>query len=396
MRFKKFLIVLVFFSLLLLVGVSPPPEDSLYSQFRLFAKVIAIIQQDYVEEVKVKDLIVGALKGMLSNLDPYSQFMTPREYKEMKIETEGKFGGVGMVITSREGVITVVSPIEDTPAFRAGIKPGDRIIEIDGESTKGWTTWKAAQKLRGKPGTEVTIKVWREGESELLTITLRREIIEIKSVKGPEKIKEGIFYIRITAFREGTTQELKEALSKAKKEGMKYLILDLRNNPGGLLDEAVKVADLFLPQEKLVVYTQGRRKEVEKNYYSANPPFLKLDNPIIVLVNRGSASASEIVSGALQAWKKGILVGEKTFGKGSVQSILPVNKEYHLRLTTAHYYTPGGKNIEGKGLEPDVKISLTEKEEKSMEEAWMKGELDKDVYIRKALQIIEGERVEQG
>ena len=388
MRRKLTLFLFSFVLLVFLAGNTPPREDNIYPHFKLFAKVIAIVQRDYVKKVKIKKLIEGALKGMISSLDPYSEFMTPQEYKEMEIETEGKFGGVGMVITIDKGIITVVSPIEGTPAFKAGIKPRDKILEIEGESTKGWTTWKAAQKLRGKPGTKVSFKIWRKGENGLKSFTLTREVIKVRSVDGPEFFEKKIAYIRINAFREGVGKELKKVLSKAKEKGADALILDLRNNPGGLLNEAVEVSDSFLPKGKLIVYTEGRENRNKVKYVSSQPPCFTSPYPIVILVNKGSASASEIVSGALQAWKIGILLGEKTFGKGSVQSILPVEDNYYLRLTTAHYYTPRKECIEGKGLLPDIEVNLSPGEEKKTMESFIEGKKEGDIQLQKAIEFL--------
>ena len=382
--------------ILLFLGNSPLHNEGIYPQMELFSKVMAIIQQNYVKEVSVKKLIEGALEGMLSSLDPYSQFMPPEVYQEVKIETEGKFGGVGMVITRKEGIITVISPLEDTPAFRAGIKPGDRIIEINGESTKGWTTTQAAHKLRGEPGTEVTIKIWREKEEKFLTITLTREIIHIKSVKDPEVLEEGIGYLRISAFREDTDEELRKALEVLKEKRVKALILDLRNNPGGLLQQAVEVSDIFLPPEKLVVYTEGRNRTNRKNYYSRHPALFTSPFPVVIMVNEGSASASEIVAAALKDWKVGILLGEKTFGKGSVQSIIPIDEEYHIRLTTAYYYAPFGECIEGKGLVPDIEVPLTPEEEEKVWEAILEGKREDDIQLKKAIEFLKQEMAKLG
>jgi len=392
MKRKLALLVFSFALLVFLAGNSPSQEESIYPQLELFARVIAIVQQSYVKEVSTKTLVEGALKGMIASLDPYSEFMTPQEYEDMKIETEGKFGGVGMVITSEKGIITVISPIEDTPAFRAGIKPRDKIIEIEGESTKGWSTQKAAHKLRGKPGTKVHFKVWREGDNGVKSFTITREIIKIKSVKGPKFFDDDkIAYIRLSVFRDGIDRELRNALDKVKDKHASALILDLRNNPGGLLDEAVKVSDLFLPPGKLIVYTQGRNKKNRNDYLSTNAPYFTSPYPIVIMVNKGSASASEIVSAALKDWGIAVLLGEKTFGKGSVQSILPVEDNYTLRLTTAHYYTPANICIEGKGLVPDIKVSLKPEEEKKTIEAFIEGKKEGDLQLQKALEFLKQE-----
>ncbi|NOZ64135.1 MAG: S41 family peptidase [Caldiserica bacterium] len=391
MKRKLALLVFSFALLIFLAGNSPSQEETIYPQLELFAKVIAIVQQSYVKEVSTKTLIEGALKGMIASLDPYSEFMTPQEYEDMKIETEGKFGGVGMVITSEKGIITVISPIEDTPAFRAGIKPRDKIIEIEGESTKGWSTQKAAHKLRGKPGTKVHFKIWREGDNGVKSFTITREIIKINSVKGPKIFDDKIAYIRLSVFRDRIDKELKNALSEVKEKHISALILDLRNNPGGLLDEAVKVSDLFLPRGKLVVYTQGRNKKNRNDYFSTNDPYFTSPYPIVILVNKGSASASEIVSAALKDWGVAILLGEKTFGKGSVQSILPVEDNYTLRLTTAHYYTPDNICIEGKGLAPDIEVSLKPEEEEKVLKAFIEGKKEGDIQLQKALEFLKQE-----
>ncbi len=268
---KYILIFFLFFSLVFSMGDKPRgssivEKEEIYPHLELLAKVIATIQQRYVKEIEVKKLINSSLEGMASSLDPYSQFMTPEIKKEFEIDTKGELEGVGMVITLQDNVITVISPIEDTPAFRAGIESGDKILEIDGKSTKGLSTWEAAKKLRGKPGTKVTIKVWREGEEDFLIFELTREIIHINSIKDVNIISDSIGYIRITAFREDTIKQLQEAVAELSKKGATSLILDLRNNPGGFLNSAIQVSDLFLCKGELIVYIKGRKGKEERKY----------------------------------------------------------------------------------------------------------------------------------
>ncbi len=367
-------------------------EEEIYPQLELLAKVIATIQQKHVKEVSLKELINSSLEGMVSSLDPYSQFMTPEIKKEFEVETKGELEGVGMVITLQDNVITVISPIEDTPAFRAGIESSDKIVDIDGEPTKGWSTWKAAQQLRGKPGTKVTIKVWREGEDELLTFELVREVIHIKSVKDANIINDGIGYVRVTAFREDTFQLLEESILQLQNKGAESIILDLRNNPGGFLESSIQISDLFLPKGQLIVYTKGRNGEDERKYYSRSEPFFPINKKIVILVNEGSASASEIVAGALRDNDRAIIIGTKTFGKGSVQSIIELDKDYALRLTTAYYYIPRGECIEGEGIAPDIEVEISKEEKKLIREflsGYKKEDIQKDPQLRKAVEYLE-------
>jgi len=363
MRRKLFLTVIGFFFLSIIFGsdvsVSKEKikEEETYKNIELFIDAMRIVEQNYVKEVKEKDLIYGALKGMMMSLDPYSAFLEPEIKKELQIETKGEFEGVGMEITLKDGIITVVSPIEDTPAWKAGVKAGDRIIKINGESTKGMTTLEAAQKLRGKKGTKVKISIMRENVPKLIEIEIIRDVIKIKSVKSKEFGNIG--YTRITEFQERTSVDMEKVLKKFNKENKEGLIIDLRNNPGGLLTSAIEVSELFLSKGKLIVYTEGRKKE-DKNVFRArkNPVWEK---PVVLLVNGGSASASEIVFGALKDnYKEFSSVGEKTFGKGSVQNLIPLSDGSALKLTIAHYYTPSGVCIEGKGIEPDYVIKLPE------------------------------------
>jgi len=372
-------------------------EKEIYPLLKLLARVIATVQQNFVEEVEVEKLITDALKGMISSLDPYSQFMTPEARKEMEMETKGKFGGVGMVISRKEDIITVVSPIEDTPAFRKGVQSGDKIVEIDGEATRGWTTSEAAQKLRGDPGTNVTIKIWREGEEDLLTIEITREIIHIKSIKGSRIINDHIGYLRVVAFRKDTHQRLKEELEKLLEKGADSLILDLRNNPGGLLNSAIRVTDEFLPPGELVVFTEGREGRGKRNYLTRKDPSFPSELPMVILVNNGSASASEIVAGALKDWQRATLIGNKTFGKGSVQSIISLDDKYALRLTTSHYYSPKGNRIEDQGIKPDIEVEISKEEKKEIQKAaigYQKPEEFKDSQLEKAIQFLSGEELE--
>ncbi len=387
---------LLFFSLIFFIGDNPrgntlAEKEEIYPHLELLAEVMATIQQRYVKEVEAKKLIDSALEGMVSSLDPYSQFMTPDVKKEFDVDTKGELEGVGMVITLQDNVITVISPIEDTPAFRAGIESGDKILEINGESAKGLSTWEAVKKLRGAPGTKVTIKIWREGEEDLLPFELARETIHIKSVKDVNIISEGIGYVRITAFREDTIKGLEEAITKLLKDGATSVILDLRNNPGGFLDSSIQVSDLFLPKGELIVYVKGRNGEDERKFYAQKEPLLPMNDAIVVLVNEGSASASEIVAGALKDSKRATIIGTKTFGKGCVQSIIDLDEEYALRLTTAYYYIPEGICIEGKGIAPDIQVEISKGEKKQIREflaGYKKEDIEKDPQLKRAVEYL--------
>ena len=330
-------------------------EDNLYKNLELFIDALKIIKENYVEPVENKKLIYGALKGMLMSLDPYSAFLEPGLKKELQIETKGEFEGVGMEITLKDGIITVVSPIEDTPAWKAGIKEGDKIIEIDGKSTKGMSTMEAAQLLRGKKGTKVKVSILREGATNLIKLTLERDIIRIKSVKS--KVFDSVGYVRITGFQENTSDDLKKVLNEFNEKNIKGLIIDLRNNPGGLLNVAIEISEFFLPPNKLIVYTKGRDKKDTASFYSRKNQLWK--KPIVLLVNGGSASASEILFGALKNnYTMFLSVGTKTFGKGSVQNLITLSDGSAIKLTIAKYYTPNGICIEGEGIEPDIEVKL--------------------------------------
>ncbi|MDO9462561.1 MAG: S41 family peptidase, partial [Deltaproteobacteria bacterium] len=327
-----------------------------YEKLKLFADVLDIVEKNYVEEVKTGDLIYGSIKGMLETLDPHSSFMTPDDFKELQVETKGIFSGIGIEITLKDGILTIVSPIEGTPAYNAGLKAGDRILKIDGKTTKNMSLIEAVKKLRGPRGTKVTISILREGWSEIKDFALVRDVIPIHSVKH-KTLEEGYGYARIINFQDKTSQDLKSALDDLEQQNkpLKGLILDLRNNPGGLLDQAVRVADEFI-EEGIVVYTDGRIKS-QNVRFTAHKGEKPHPYPIIVLVNEGSASASEIVAGALQDHKKAIILGAQTFGKGSVQTVIPLDDGSGLRLTTALYYTPGGRSIQAKGITPDIIVA---------------------------------------
>jgi len=340
--------------------------DDLYKELELFSDAISVIRTDYVEEKTSKDLIYGALKGMLSSLDPYSQFMDTDTYSEMKVETEGEFGGIGIEITLKDDLLTIISPIDDTPAYKAGIKAGDKIVKIDGSTTKDLTLIDAVKKLRGKPGTDVTIIVLRESDKKLLEFTITRAIIKIASIKKAEMLEPGIGYIRLAEFQENTPKDMSDALKRLEAEGLKGLILDLRNNPGGLLDVAVDVGGKFIQEGKIIVSTKGRVEGQNIEFKSRNKNN-HLDYPIVVLINGGSASASEIVAGALQDYKRAILLGTKSFGKGSVQTVVPMPDGSAIRLTTSKYFTPNGRSIHGLGIMPDIIIEYEEKSPKDKE-----------------------------
>ncbi len=324
-----------------------------YETIETFTNILAIVRKNYVDNVKTKDLILGAIEGMLNSLDPHSAYLTPDVYKELQMETQGKFGGLGIEITVRHGVLTVVSPIEDTPAFNVGIKAGDMIIKIENEFTKDMTLMQAVKKMRGERGTKITISVKREGESKLLDFTIVRDTIRIRSVRY-RAIEDQYAYLRVAQFQQQTNRDLRKAIQELndKAGGIKGLVLDLRNNPGGLLTQAVEVTDLFL-DSGLIVYTEGRLDHQKQKFF-AHKRGSWTEFPMVVLVNRGSASASEIVAGAMQDHKRAIVLGTKTFGKGSVQTILPLDDHSALRLTTARYFTPKGRSIQAKGIVPDI------------------------------------------
>lgn len=327
-----------------------------YSKLKLFGDVLSIIQSSYVEEVNVDNLVKGAVNGMVQTLDPHSSYLTPDMLKQVEVETKGTFGGLGIEIGMKDGFLTVIAPIEDTPAARAGLQAGDKIIRIENESTKNMNVMDAVKRLRGEPGSKVTITIVRESLPEPKVYTLTRDIIKVKSVKS-KSMGDGIGYIRLAQFQLDSHQEVERALQGFLKEkgGMKGLILDLRNNPGGLLDQAVRIADEFV-DSGLIVYTDGRI-EAQKTKYAAHKEGTYTGFPIVVLVNAGSASASEIVAGALQDHGRAIVIGQRTFGKASVQTILPLEDGSALRLTTARYYTPNGRSIQAKGIEPDIVVA---------------------------------------
>jgi carboxyl-terminal processing protease len=324
-----------------------------YEALKVFSDVLTIIQKNYVDEIDLKNLVYNAIKGMVANLDPHSSFMPPETYRELQVETKGSFGGLGLEITSKDGILTVVTPIEDTPADRAGIKPGDKIIKIENEFTRDMSLMDAVKKMRGTPGTKVKITIAREGMKEPKEYALARAIIKIKSVKY-KRIEDRYGYIRLTQFQEDTTREFKRALKDldSGKQPLKGLILDLRRDPGGLLDQAVNVSDELL-DSGLIVSTEGRIESQQMKFY-AKKGSERHDYPLVVLVNAGSASGSEIVAGALQDHGRAVVVGTQTFGKGTVQTIIPLNDGSGLRLTTAKYYTPNHRSIQEKGVTPDI------------------------------------------
>ncbi|MDH4193102.1 MAG: S41 family peptidase [Nitrospirota bacterium] len=324
-----------------------------YEELQVFAEVLSQVKKHYVEETNTKDLIQGALRGMLAGLDPHSSFMTPDMFKEMQVETKGEFGGLGIQIGIKNNRLTVISPIEDTPAFEAGIQPGDTIVKVDDKPTKDLTLMEAVQQMRGPRGTTVQLTIEREGLENPLVFTIKRDIIKIQSVRS--KLLEGnVGYVRLSQFQEATAEDLTTELEKLVSKDIQGLIIDLRNNPGGLLTAAVGVSEQFLDSGRLVVSIQGRNGK--KDEYRARANSKNYQYPMIVLVNHGSASASEIVAAAMQDWGKAVVIGTTTFGKGSVQTILPLSDGSGLRLTTAKYYTPKGKSIHSIGVQPDIVI----------------------------------------
>lgn len=361
-----------------------PKEENFdtYEMLNLFGEVMERAKVSYVEEVSDQKLIESAVNGMLSSLDPHSSFLDAKSFKYLNEQTQGKFGGLGIEVTMESGVVKVVSPIDDTPAFRAGLKPGDYIISLDGTPVIGMTLNEAVEKMRGKVGTKIKLTIRRASEKPF-DVTLKREEIKIQSVKSDIKAKD-IAYIRISSFNDGSDQTIKSEFAKMQKKtknGIKGLIIDVRNNPGGLLDQAVAVSDLFL-NEGEIVSTRSRNEE-DTLKYSASKGDIAEGLPIVVVINDGSASASEILAGALQDHKRAVILGEKSFGKGSVQSVIPFGKYGAIRLTTARYYTPSGRSIQAKGIEPDIevkpaKVELLNADGLTISEAELKNALKND------------------
>ncbi|MFQ5956435.1 MAG: S41 family peptidase [Candidatus Brocadiales bacterium] len=369
LRVSNYLLLIISLLIILSPFLQAEEQTDYYKDYEELVKVVRLIKEKYVDDVELVDLLSGAYRGMLQELDPYSQFISPDDMEDLKIETEGQFGGLGIEVIIRNGIITVITPILDSPAFKAGVMPGDKIIHIEGEPAERISLREAIKRLRGAPGTEVTITVIHPGETEPTDITIERGIVHLKSIRGVRitDYDEKIGYIAVSSFQENTGKELDKAVEDLLQKGMKALVLDLRFNPGGLLNAAVDVADKFL-NEGMIVSTKGRDKS-QDYVYNAKKPGTFPDFPLIVLVNNGSASASEIVAGAVKDNKRGLLVGMKTFGKGSVQSLVPVEGgESAIKLTTAKYYTPSGELIDKKGIEPDVIVELSYEETKDLHE----------------------------
>ena len=378
-------------------------DTGLYRELKLFSDVVSVIQSSYVREAAPQELIYGAINGMLSGLDSHSRFMPPDIYKEMQVETKGEFGGIGIVIGIRNGLLIIISPIEDTPGYRAGIKSGDIIAERNGKSAKKLTLMEAVKKLRGPKETKVSIGIAREGEKKLLYFDIVREVIKIKNTKNARVLDDNIGYVRIVHWNQNVFPELKKEISSLLEKKINGLIVDVRNNPGGLLVACVKITDLFLPKGKLIVSTKGRKKGQNITFVSQAGALYPMDMPLVVLINGGSASASEIFAGAMQDWHRGIILGTKSFGKGSVQTVIPLSDGSGIRLTTAKYYTPKGRSIDEVGLIPDVILEMTKGEKVELFEARIKAienkdkakhfVLTEDKQLQSAIRIIKAARI---
>ncbi|GIL18832.1 MAG: peptidase S41 [Oligoflexia bacterium] len=384
---KKHLKLAIFTTILCLSGygltkldfdVLKAEAQDRYVELQNFSKVLNIIQQYYVDDVDTKKLIYGAIKGMLRELDPHTNFLPPDIFKDFETETSGEFGGLGIEISVQNGVLTIISPIEDTPAWEAGIKAGDKIIAVDGKSTKGLSLVEASQLMRGKKGSKTILTIVREGQDEPKDIHIVRGSVKIRSVK-PTDFEDGFVYVKITSFIENTSKDLEKALQDTEKKygTVKGLILDLRRNPGGLLDQAVRVSDLFIP-EGPIVSTIGRDQK-NKEVTMASKKAKYTNFPIIVLMNEYSASASEIVAGALQDNKRAIIMGEKSFGKGSVQSVIKLGDGSGLKITVARYYTPSGRSIQAEGIQPDIEVEEVDAEAFGKAVIKTKGSREKDI-----------------
>lgn len=373
-RIKKTTLAVLFFCSILLLGIAvvyPQQKtnettnvkqtqkkdslDSYYKELEVYTDALSIIKNEYVDVIKPNDLIYGSLRGLVSSLDTHSQFLDPQEYNEMKVDTTGKFGGLGTEVTVKDGLLTIVSVLEDSPAYKAGLKPNDRLVKINGEITESMTLGNCVKLLRGVPGSKVELTIFRDLENKVFDVSIIRDVIRIKSIKNVNMLDSSVGYIRIVEFQEMTAKELNKALKKLTRDGMKSLIIDVRNNPGGLLDVAAEVAELFLSEDKLIVYTKSRVSEQNIEFRS-KPGKKYLDVPLVVLIDEGTASGAEILAGAIQDHKRGIILGKKSFGKGSVQTVIPLTDGSAIRLTTSKYFTPRGRSIHGLGIMPDIEI----------------------------------------
>jgi carboxyl-terminal processing protease len=380
--FKKIIAVLAVFIFITFssywVGYSFGKEkDPMYKELDIFAESLAIVEKKHVNEKKPQELIRGALTGMLSSLDDYSQFLSPDEYKELLTETEGQFGGLGIEIALRDGLLTVVTAMEDTPASQAGLESGDIIVKIDGELTKGIAINDAVKKLRGNPGTKVKVTLLKDKSKEIKDVSITRAIIKVKDIKRAEVVENDIGYIKIAEFRENTAKDLDKAIVELQNKKIKGIIIDVRNNPGGLLFSAIEVSSRFLPDDKVVVSTRTRGEE-EKFYKSVSVTTHMSDIPAVVLISKGSASGSEILAAALRENNRAVLVGKTTFGKGSVQTIIPLSDGSALRLTTSKYYTPKGICIQDKGITPDVEVENADESKESEKELTAEAKQEKE------------------
>ena len=348
--------VLSVFILGLLPGTGSANDEATYKSLKLFSDVLEELEKNYVDDVNAEELIHNAIKGMVGNLDPHSSFMPPQAFEDLQEDTKGEFSGIGIVITMKDGILTVVSPIEGTPAQKAGIAAGDVIIRIDDDSTKGMALWEAVSKMRGPRYEEVVITVFREGEAAPLSFVIKRDIIPLTSVRSAV-LQPGFGYLRVTNFRANTLEEIQSQLEKmeGKDGGLKGLIMDLRDNPGGLLDQAIKISDLFLSSGN-IVSIKGRR-ESNTQEFKAYADKDDRSYPMVVLINGGSASASEIVAGAMQDQSRALILGTTTFGKGSVQTVRPLKDGFGIKYTIARYYTPKGRSIQAKGIVPDIEVA---------------------------------------
>ncbi|TVM33002.1 S41 family peptidase [Oceanidesulfovibrio marinus] len=358
---RHFIIVTLLFVLCMAVPAAAQDEGNRYDPLKRFSQVMDMVETYYVREVDRKELVDGAVRGMLQELDPHSAYMDKEEFSEMQVHTTGEFSGIGIEISMKNGRLVVVSPIEDSPAYRAGLKSGDIILEIDNTSTQDISLMDAVKMIRGPRGSDVTLTILHKNIKTPERVVITRDTIAIDSVKSME-LEPGYLYLRLTKFNEHTSSEMQDAIAAAKKKGpLEGIILDLRDNPGGLLDQAVDVADAFLRDGK-IVYIQGR-SEASRKDFMAHDQSTDLDTNIVVLINAGSASASEIVAGALQDHERALLIGEPTFGKGSVQTIIPLSDGGGMKLTTALYYTPNGRSIQAQGIKPDLLIPMSAENE---------------------------------